>query len=201
MKPLSKKQTKQIQIFKTQLLKTNQNINLFSRKNPENILEFLLNQSLLAGKSLQLRQDQSPVLDIGSGAGFPGIVFAVLFPKLCFVLCERQLKKAEFLKYILNQMEITNTKVFFGSVEDIGKSFPCVLSQAAMPLEKMLKILEKALSPKGQAFLWHSRAWKKAWPKTKKFKVQELTSYKIQNLEKVLLKIQKVKPNLIESSF
>ena len=107
-------QSRQINIFKACLLEKNQSVNLFSRKNSELRLKCLMDQALLAGRVLSpvLKRAKGPVLDVGSGGGFPGLVFSVLFPGTLFYLCERNKKKAEFLKYALNRTKTLNARVF-----------------------------------------------------------------------------------------
>ena len=105
-------QKNQIEIFRAELLEKNKAINLFSRKNPNSQLKFLFDQDFLTGKYLSsaLKQAESPVLDIGSGNGFPGLLMGILYPETLFYLCERNRKKSEFLKSVLSKAEIHNIK-------------------------------------------------------------------------------------------
>ena len=143
-----------LKFLKKSFWKKNKFINLFSRKNPNSQLKFLFDQDLLTGKYLLpvLNQAKSPVLDIGSGNGFPGLLMGILYPKTLFYLCERNRKKAEFLKGVLSKAEIHNVKTLCQNAEKINKTFEIILSQAALSLEEMLKLLTKLLSQNGQAF-------------------------------------------------
>ena len=192
---LSQRQNSQIALFNQLLLEKNQSINLFSRKNPDSQIEFLLVQGFMTGQALGpvlISHSSDPVLDIGSGNGFPGFLFAILFPKSLFYLCERSRKKSEFLKYVSNKAELKNVKILCQRAEDIENPFQIILSQAALPIEKMLKLLTRILAPKGQAFLWQNPSWKMEWPKTKQFTPEVFKSYKINDSEKILLKLEKV---------
>lgn len=191
---LSEKQTTQISIFKKELLEKNKLINLFSRKNPLDQLDVLFQQAFLAREffAKEFQKTSSSVLDIGSGNGFPGLLFAILFPKNKFYLCESQRKKAEFLKSTSTKLELFNVKVLCQRAESLDKSFEVILSQAALPLNKMLKLLEKILSSKGQAFLWQSFDWEKNWQETKLFKVKEIKNSNLQVLQKTLLRLEKI---------
>lgn len=193
MKNLVEKQQKQIQLFREEILKANKKLNLLSRKDPENQFQLLLEGSLIAGEILKpvLNPAQSPVLDIGSGGGFPGLILALLFPKTPFVLCERRRKKVEFLKSTALSMDLKNVEVLCQSAESITQRFEMILSQACAPLDELLKILDLVLEKKGQAFLWQSPFWRSDFSGSKDFEVQIFQSYKIQNLEKVLLKVQR----------
>ena len=190
---LSEKQKNQIKAFKKSLMEKNRSINLFSKKNPQAQLNLLLDQGFLTGLALRtaLQSPDDPVLDIGSGNGFPGLFMAILFPKTQFFLCEKTRKKAEFLKFISNKANISNTKVLPQKAEEIKTSFSNIISQAALPVEKMLKLLNKILDKKGQAFLWQSFNWELSWPETQEFIPTVFKSYRINNSEKILLRVTK----------
>ena len=183
-----------LKIFKKILIEKNQSLNLFSRKDPKNQLELLIQQGLSAGRILKpvFKNFKAPILDVGSGNGFPGLLFAILFPQNFFCLCDKSRKKIEFLKYTLSQTETKNAELFCGPAENIKKNFGMILSQAALPIKKAQKLLEKKLSPKGQAFLWQGPNWKNAWKKSAILLPTEFKSYKIKGSTKILLKVKKV---------
>ena len=190
---LSEKQKQQIEVFKAQLLEKNQAINLFSRKNPEQQIKLLFEQAFLTGKSLApaFNQAKGPVLDIGSGNGFPGLFMGILYPELIFYLCERNRKKAEFLKYVLAEADILNIKVLCKSAEGIRERFLLILSQAALPTAQMLKLLTKLLSQRGEAFLWKGPHWEKDWPNKAKFTHEVFNCYKMGSSKNILLRLRK----------
>lgn len=190
---LPKKQAQQIAIFREELLKVNQKLNLFSRKNPEQQVNLLFDQGFLTGGFLEsvFNRATGPILDIGSGNGFPGLLMGVLYPKTFFHLCERNRKKAEFLKYVSAKAEISNVKVFCKEAEELKKQFSIILSQAALPEKKMLKLLIKLLALSGEAFLWKSSCWEKSWPKNKNFIPEVFQSYEIGASKKILLRVRK----------
>lgn len=192
---LSNKQEQQINFFKKELLEKNKVINLFSRKNPEKQINFLFDQAFLSGKVLSsvLSENSGPVLDIGSGNGFPGLFMGILFPETFFYLCERNRKKAEFLKYVLTESSCKNVKVLCKEAEEMEKQFSLILSQAALPTKQMLKLLTKLLSSEGEAFLWKGACWKKEWPEKTEFIPELFKSYEIENLKYVLLRVRKTK--------
>lgn len=191
---LLENQKEQIQTFKEILLEKNKSINLFSRKNPSLQLNILLEQGLITGGLMKtvLNSPVSPILDIGSGNGFPGLLFAILYPRQFFVLCESSRKKSEFLKYVLSSAKISNAEVLCQRAEDIEKRFTKILSQAAISLEKILNVLDKVLAPKGEAFLWQSSSWKDHWPETKRFRSELFKLYQTQGSEKALVRVKKL---------
>ncbi|MCY4321092.1 MAG: class I SAM-dependent methyltransferase [Bdellovibrionaceae bacterium] len=214
---LTKTQKQKIQKFRLSILEKNKSINLISRKNPQEQWSLLLKQGLLTAQFLKApllklsssdfsfekkrnlaksKKNQKAILDIGSGNGFPGILFAILFPRINFYLCERIRKKAEFLKSLKHELKLFNVKVFCLSAEDIKDNFDLVLSQASLPLEEMIKLLKKILSPQGEAFLWQAenREKKKAFSE---IEIKKFKAYEFNKKKKVILKIKK-QPNDFE---
>ena len=196
LKGLSPGQKSQILALRGVLLAAGRKINLFSRKDPRGQLDFLLEQSLMAGRLLSpaLKEASGPVLDLGSGNGLPGLACAALCPRSAFVLCERSRKKAEFLKRAIFEAKIPNAAVACQRAEDLKDSFPVLLSQAAVPLKKLPPLLDRLLTPDGAAFLWQPPGWEKSWPKTKaadKFSLKVFKKYRAGGREKILLKAQR----------
>ena len=189
---LSLKQKTQLKIFRRGLKEINPRLNLFSRKNPDKQLRFLFSKGLKAARLLSsvLSQNKDPVLDIGTGGGFPGLLFAILYPSLSFDLCEKNRKKADFLKHVVFQARIPNARVLCLRAEETLKTYKIVLSQAALPLKSAPKILKKNLSPKGRAFLWQSAKSAEQWLKTPGFKARAFASYTAGSSLRVLLEIR-----------
>ena len=85
-----------LEIFRKSLLRFSEKLNLFSRAGGEAELKALFEESLLTVPLLARFAGKEAVLDIGSGNGFPGFVFAALYPETPVILCERNRKRAEF---------------------------------------------------------------------------------------------------------
>ena len=189
---LTEKQSQQIQNFQKISLEKNLSINLVSRKKPQKQWKILLKQGLLSAEFLSpvLNSSQEDILDIGSGNGFPGLLFALLFPNRKFYLCERIRKKAEVLKNLKYQLDLHQVQILCQPAEELNRSFDLIFSQAGLPLEKMTKLLRKVLSPKGQAFLWHSENWSKKKKSFSQMKIEVFKTYKINTKAKCLLRVQ-----------
>ena len=56
-------------------------------------------------------KEKKKVLDLGTGAGFPGMVLAILCPDYEFVLADSLNKRIEFLKVVINRLQIHNVSV------------------------------------------------------------------------------------------
>jgi 16S rRNA (guanine527-N7)-methyltransferase len=116
---LEREQVQQLTRHFALLLKWNQRINLTSVRKPEQIATRHYGESLfLASKITDMKGE---VVDIGSGAGFPGIPIAIVKPHLQVTLVESVGKKAVFLKEVARDLQ--NVRIFLGRFENISRHF------------------------------------------------------------------------------
>ncbi len=79
------------------------------------------------------------LLDVGSGAGFPGMVLAIAWRSTQVVLCEPRAKRASFLRNVLAELNIDNVIVEKKRVENLrGKVFDMISSRAVTDVARML---------------------------------------------------------------
>jgi 16S rRNA (guanine527-N7)-methyltransferase len=83
------------------------------------------------------------VLDVGSGAGFPGIPLAIALPRVSFTLLERMARRAAFLKTCVILLGLSRTQVVQGDLPDVRGEFDVVTFRAVAPLERLLPQLEQ----------------------------------------------------------
>jgi 16S rRNA (guanine527-N7)-methyltransferase len=71
-------------------------------------------------------------LDVGTGAGLPGLVLAMANPDHSWTLVDSKVKKVRFLNHVIRTLKIKNTKTFHGRVEDYApeEKFNCIVSRA-----------------------------------------------------------------------
>ena len=101
------------------MLQWNRKINLTSVRSTGGIVKRHFGESLFLAKALQ--GERGTVVDIGSGAGFPGFPIAVANPGLDVTLVESIGKKAAFLKEVARP--VANAHVFHGRFEDLRERF------------------------------------------------------------------------------
>ncbi len=98
--------------------------------------------SLTLQKSIDLNNDYS-LCDIGSGAGFPGIVLKILFPKLKIVLVDSLNKRVNFLNLVIKELGLSDITALHFRIEDYGKinreKFDIVTSRAVTRLPILLE--------------------------------------------------------------
>ncbi|MEO8029148.1 MAG: 16S rRNA (guanine(527)-N(7))-methyltransferase RsmG [Bryobacteraceae bacterium] len=96
------------------------------------------------------------VLDIGSGAGFPGIPLAVVFPETQFTLAESIQKKARFLESAIEALQLSNVLVTSQRAEDLLKTerFDILTARAVAPLSRALGTFAPAWKPGVRALFY-----------------------------------------------
>ena len=92
-------------------------------------------------------------VDLGSGAGFPGVALAARYRDVQVCLVESRLKRAGFLKQVVRATGLSNLTVFHGRTEDVSKRFDGVISRAYRPPEDYLLDAERLLLDGGCAVL------------------------------------------------
>jgi 16S rRNA (guanine527-N7)-methyltransferase len=96
------------------LLKWNARTNLTAIRDPEEIVRRHFGESLFAAQHLG---SPETLLDLGSGAGFPGLPIALLHPAIQVTLAESQNKKATFLREAVRTLSLRNIEVWAARVE------------------------------------------------------------------------------------
>lgn len=99
----------------------NDKINLTAEGDAKAVIERHIFDSLQYVRAVQNPQGQ--VMDVGSGAGFPGIPLKVIFPDLKFVLVESQRKRASFLRNCVRKMSLDNVEVLNQRAEDLSAEY------------------------------------------------------------------------------
>ena len=123
-----------VQIYLRFLAKWNEKINLTAIQNPLDVVKALLAESFWA--AVLVDEPRGPILDIGSGAGFPGLAMAVYRPELELVLLEPRKKRAAFLAALRRELGLPGVAVWNRRLEDCIPSdfseLPTVLTMRAV---------------------------------------------------------------------
>lgn len=93
------------------------------------------------------------ICDIGSGAGFPGVVLKILFPNIIITLVDSSEKRCHFLKLLINELNLTNIEVVNKRAEeytiDNNEKFDIITARAVSNLKELLEISISALKVNG----------------------------------------------------
>ncbi len=166
---LSKQQFAQVSTYLDLLLKWNARINLTSVRQPEEIVTRHFGESFFAARQLchpERRAVEPPavegplppleglqLIDLGSGAGFPGLPIKLYAPALAVTLIESNQKKATFLREVIRSLTLTNIDVFAGRAEDFPGRAGIVTLRAVEKPQRALAAAARLLSPGGRLAL------------------------------------------------
>jgi 16S rRNA (guanine527-N7)-methyltransferase len=143
-------------IYLDLLLKWNRKINLTAIRDPAECVTRHFGESLYLARWVELRGD---LLDIGSGAGFPGLALKVAFPALRVTLLEPVAKKRAFLKEVVRTCGMDTVEVRAERLEDFAgppSSFDAATSRALGGLERLVPLAARLLKAGGRLALWLS---------------------------------------------
>jgi len=107
--------------YLTEVLTWTREIALISRRDPAGTCERLLLESLEIERLVAVTADES-IVDIGSGAGFPGAVWAIVHPNARVLLIERRERKVAFLERLVRSIPLANVEVFGGEGRAAARS-------------------------------------------------------------------------------
>jgi len=140
---LDEKAIQSLETYLIELLKWNQKINLTAIRSEKGIVVKHFLDSFSVNPYLP---KHSSILDIGSGAGFPGIALKIVQPTLEVTLIDSVLKKVDFQKHILRLLGLKEVEAIHGRVQDkgilrrLGGRFGIVLSRAFSDLQTFLAL-------------------------------------------------------------
>ena len=140
---LTEHQSKQFLRYQQELLDWNTRINLTSITNPEEVLikHFLDSLSLL----MIYDAPNARLLDIGTGAGFPGLPLKIVRPQWHVVLLEATGKKVKFLQHILETLQLKDVVAVHGRAEELARkaeyrgTFDVVTARAVASLPALIE--------------------------------------------------------------
>jgi len=151
---LDEEAVKRFDIYLKQLIKWNQKINLTAIRSEEGIVLRHFLDSLSVKPYLS---GQSCVLDIGSGAGFPGIPLKIAQPSLRMTLIDSVRKKVDFQRHVIRMLGLRGTETIHGraqdreTVQNLGGRFDITLSRAFSDLRAFLVLSLPFLKEGGTA--------------------------------------------------
>lgn len=148
---LSKKQLEYLNIYFNFLVEENQKYNLTTIVDREGVYIKHFFDSLIVAKSFDLNDKK--IFDIGSGAGFPGLVLAIVFENSEFVLIDSNNKKTTFLTMLIDKLGLTNVQSLNARAEDLSKihrhEADIVMARAVARLTILLEISSQIIKVGG----------------------------------------------------
>jgi 16S rRNA (guanine527-N7)-methyltransferase len=143
-----KQQIEQLLAFIKLIEKWNKAYNLTAIKNKQEMVRLHLLDSLTVIPYLEGNR----IIDIGTGAGLPGIPLAICLPHLAFILLDSNAKKTRFVQQVVLELKLTNIKIVHGRAEDFQpeQCYDMVLTRAFADLADILKSTNHLLAKNGK---------------------------------------------------
>ena len=190
---LSDTQLEKLELFYKLLIEWNEKINLTRITKKEEVYLKHFYDSLTIVKSVDLTK-QKNLCDIGTGAGFPGIVLKIVFPHLNITLIDSLNKRVNYLNTIIKELNLENIVAIHSRGEDYKGSYDVVTSRAVANIEKLVNYTMHLVSKNG-IFIAMKGDIDKELDEQALRKLSK--KYKILNIEKFILPIENSKRSLI----
>jgi len=154
---LSAEQLGRISIYIDILQRWNRKINLTAVRRPEEMVTRHFGESLFAARhllrDLPLADPPVRVIDVGSGAGFPGLPLKIYAPAIRLVLIESNQRKAAFLREVIRELKLGETEVFAGRAEDFSGRADLVTMRAVEKFQRSLSAAVRLVAPRSRVAL------------------------------------------------
>ena len=150
---LSKGQIKQFYDYMNLLIEWNKVMNLTGIVEPK---EIILKHFIDSLTVLEKINKEDTVIDVGTGAGFPGIPIKIAFPETKITLLDSLNKRINFLNEVINRLELTGIETIHGRAEDFGanvdyrEKYDTAIARAVAPLNILLEYLMPFVKIKGK---------------------------------------------------
>lgn len=143
---LSDEQILKLNKYYQLLIEWNEKINLTSITNYDEVVKkHFLDSALIMSTDIWKDNSINAVLDVGTGAGFPGMVLAILNPNIRFVLLDSINKRIDFLDALMDELAIKNVETYHGRAEVYARNekfrnkFDFVVSRAVAELPVLME--------------------------------------------------------------
>lgn len=180
---LTEEKLEKLNKFYNLLIEWNKKINLTRIEEEDEVYLKHFYDSLTIAKVVDLSEIKT-LCDIGTGAGFPGIVLKIFYPNLKITLIDSLQKRVNYLNEIIKDLGLDNIEAIHVRGEDYKGQYDVVTSRAVANIEKLLGYTMHLVSPTGIFVAMKGDIEKELTLDVKK-KIEK--KYKIEKIEKFLL--------------
>lgn len=138
---LTPKQEQDLDTYYKLLISYNNNVNLTAITKEEDVYLKHFYDSLTLFKGIDLKENLK-ICDLGTGAGFPGLVLKIVFPNLAITLVDSLEKRIKFLDLVIKELELKNIKTVHSRIEEFKEieAFDVVVSRAVAKINILLEL-------------------------------------------------------------
>jgi len=195
---ITEKQLSQLEKYYELLIEWNEKMNLTGIVEKEEVYLKHFYDSLTISKIINLNEVES-LCDIGTGAGFPGLVLKIIFPNLKITLIDSLNKRIQFLNEVIEKLELTKIETIHCRIEEYGinnkEKYDVVTARAVAPLNILLEYAIPIVKVKGNFIAMKANIEEEL--ETSKNAINKLNC-KIIGLEKFLLPLENSNRTLIK---
>jgi 16S rRNA (guanine527-N7)-methyltransferase len=158
---LTARQVSELTVYVTELIAWNKTINLTAIRQPDQIAIKHFVDSLACSQAI-MTPPAHAMLDIGTGAGFPGLPLKILYPELELILLEPSQKKTAFLRHLIGTLDLIRATVLPKRIQEIVRDpeyqgrFASIVTRA-LGVGKLLRFIPPLLSKQGKVILCRAR--------------------------------------------
>jgi 16S rRNA (guanine527-N7)-methyltransferase len=147
--------------FYGEVLQVQKTIPILNTPNLKNIEVTQFADSILASRLVfKNLVAKAPLYDVGSGSGFPGLVFAALYPSINVVIIDSDKRKVDFCKHGANGLGLKNVTTQVGGLEDLVKlNVSNAVVRGGGPLTKVMLAWRKGIVKGGRLFHLKGDGW------------------------------------------
>ena len=189
----TEKQIKQLEKFYELLIEWNQKINLTRITSKEEVYLKHFYDSLTLNRVVDLKNTNN-LCDIGTGAGFPGIVLKIIFPNIKITLIDSLQKRVNYLNIVIKELGLEKIEAIHTRGEDFKGNFDVVTSRAVANIEKLVNYTMHLVAKNGIFVAMKGDIANELTPEVEQ-KINK--KYKIIKIEKFLLPLEESKRSLV----
>ena len=150
---LSEKQIEKLRHFSQAVIQRNKKHNLTGHKDPKSFFDNQIVDCILAHKTCK-NHLQKNIVDCGSGAGLPSLVWAILEPEKKLFSVDKNFKKIQFQKLTIQELELTNIDVIHEKIEKFILNEPhSIIFKAFSSIKKTIERTKHRKDQKNLIFL------------------------------------------------
>lgn len=193
---LEDKQIEEFYNYMNLLLEWNERINLTAITEP---IEVILKHFVDSATIIKYIEDNKKIVDVGTGAGFPGIPLNIINSKASYTLVDSLNKRINFLNEVINSLQLNNINTIHSRIEDFGRNnkerFDIATSRAVASLNILLEYLLPLVKIGGICICMKGSNVKEEIENASK--ALEILGGKIEKVEKIILPDSDIERNIV----